>query len=110
MGQVKSRTDGNGYTTKYERNALEQLTETIDPLERKTKREYDAAGNLKKTEDALGRTITYSYDAANRLKEINYSEEATHDVTYEYDKDGNVTENGRWHGDDEQGHTTSSTG
>jgi RHS repeat-associated protein len=92
MGQVKSRTDGNGYTTKYERDALEQLTETIDPLERKTKQEYDAAGNLKKTEDALGRTIAYSYDAADRLKEINYSEEATSDITYKYDKDGNVTE------------------
>jgi RHS repeat-associated protein len=92
MGQVKSRTNGNGNTTKYERNALEQLTETIDPLERKTKREYDAAGNFKKSEDALGRTITYSYDAANRLKEVNYSEEATHDVTYKYDKDGNVVE------------------
>lgn len=92
MGQVKSRTDGNGYTTKYEHDALEQLTEMIDPLERKTKREYDAAGNLKKTEDALGRTVAYSYDATDRLKEVNYSEEATHDVTYKYDKDGNVVE------------------
>lgn len=91
-GAVKSRTDGNGYTTKYEHDALEQLTETIDPLERKTKREYDAAGNLKKSEDALGRTISYSYDSADRLKEINYSEEATHDITYKYDKDGNVVE------------------
>jgi RHS repeat-associated protein len=92
MGEVKSRVDGNAHTTKYERNALEQLTETIDPLERKSKREYDPAGNLKKTEDALGRTIAYSYDAANRLKEVNYSEEATHDATYKYDKDGNVVE------------------
>ena len=92
MGEIKSRTDGNGHTTKYEHDVLEQLTETIDPLERKTKREYDAAGNLKKTEDALGRTVSYSYGAANRLKEINYSEEATHDVTYKYDKDGNVVE------------------
>jgi RHS repeat-associated protein len=91
MGAVKSRTNGNGNATKYEHDALQQLTETIDPLERKTKREYDAAGNLKKTEDALGRTISYSYDAADRLKEANYSEEATHDVTFEYDKDSNVT-------------------
>jgi RHS repeat-associated protein len=91
MGQVKSGTTGNGYTTKYEHNALGQLTETIDPLERKTVSKYDAAGNLKETEDALGRTIAYSYDAANRPKEVNYSGEATHDVTYEYDKDGNVT-------------------
>jgi len=92
MGLVKSRTDGNGNTTKYEHDALEQLTEIIDPLERKSKREYDAAGNLKKTEDALGRTVSYSYDAAERLKEVDYSEEATHDVTFKYDKDGKITE------------------
>jgi RHS repeat-associated protein len=92
MGQAKSRTDGSGHTTKYERNALEQVTEVVDPLERKSKREYDAAGNLKKSEDALGRTITYSYDTADRPKEINYSEEATHDVTLKYDKDGNAVE------------------
>lgn len=92
MGQVKSRTNGNANTTKYEHDVLEQLTETIDPLERKTKREYDAAGNLKKSEDALGRTVSYTYDLADRLKEVNYSEEATHDVTFKYDKDGNVTE------------------
>jgi len=92
MGEVKSRTDGNANTTKYEHDALEQLTETVDPLERKAKREYDAAGNLKKTEDALGRTVSYAYDSADRLKEVNYSEEATHDVTFKYDKDGNVTE------------------
>lgn len=92
MGEPKSRTDGNGHTTKYERNAVEQLTETIDPLERKSKCEYDVAGNLKKSEDASGRTISYTYDAANRLKEVNYSEEGTHDVTFKYDKDGNVVE------------------
>jgi RHS repeat-associated protein len=92
MGNVKSSTDGSGYTTKYEHDALGQLTETIDPLERKTKQEYDAAGNLKKSEDALGRTIAYAYTNANRLKEVNYSEAATPDVTYKYDKDGNITE------------------
>lgn len=92
MGQVKSRTNGNGYTTKYEHDALGQLTETIDALERKTKQEYDAAGNLKKTEDSLGRAITYSYDAVDRPKEVNYSDAGTPDVTYKYDKDGNVVE------------------
>ena len=91
MGEVSSRTDGNGRTTKYERNSLEQITEAIDPLERKTTKEYDAAGNLKKRTDAEKRTITYTYDAGDRLKEANYSEEATPDVSYEYDKDGNVT-------------------
>lgn len=92
MGEVKSRTNGNGYTTKYEYDVLAQPTETIDPLERKTKREYDAAGNLKKSEDALGRTISYAYDNADRLKEVNYSEAATADVTYKYDKNSNIVE------------------
>jgi RHS repeat-associated protein len=92
MGGVKSRTDGNGYTNKYEHDALEQLTETIDPLERKAKREYDVAGNLKKTEDALGRTVSYSYDNASRPTKVDYSEASTTDVTYKYDKDGNVIE------------------
>jgi RHS repeat-associated protein len=92
MGEVKSRTNGNGYTTKYEHDALEQLIETIDPLERKTKREYDAAGNIKKTEDALGRTISYTYDTADRPTKVDYSEASTTDITYKYDKDGNVVE------------------
>ncbi|HXS34631.1 MAG TPA: DUF6531 domain-containing protein [Solirubrobacterales bacterium] len=92
MGEVKSRTNGNGYTTKYEHDTLAQLTETIDPLERKAKREYDAAGNLKKTEDALGRSISYAYDNADRLKEVNYSEAATADVTYKYDKNSHIVE------------------
>lgn len=91
MGQFKSKTNGNGKTTKYEHNALEQLTEVIDPLERKTTREYDAAGNLEKLKDPEGRTTTYTYDKANRLTKASYSEEATHAVEYEYDKDGNAT-------------------
>ncbi len=90
-GEVKSRTDGNGKTTKYEHNLLEELTETIDPLERKTVREYDAAGNLEKLKDPESRTTTYTYDKADRLTKVDYSEEATADVTYEYNKDSQVT-------------------
>jgi RHS repeat-associated protein len=92
MGEVKSRTNGNGDTTTYEHDALGQLTEEEDPLERTTIREYDAAGNLEETEDALGRTVAYSYDDADRPVEIDYSEEATADIAYEYDKDGNIVE------------------
>ncbi|HEX6752601.1 MAG TPA: DUF6531 domain-containing protein [Solirubrobacterales bacterium] len=90
MGEVISRTNGRGYTTEYEHDALVQLTETIDPLERKTKAEYDAAGNLEEAEDALGRTVSYGYDDADRLVEVDYSEEATADITYEYDKNSNI--------------------
>lgn len=92
MGMVKSKTDGRGKTTEYKRNLLGQLTEVIDPLERKTTRKYDDAGRLEELKDAKGRTTTYSYDPGDRLEEVDYSEEATADVEYEYDKDGNVTE------------------
>ncbi|HEY5709637.1 MAG TPA: RHS repeat-associated core domain-containing protein [Solirubrobacterales bacterium] len=92
MGQVKSKTDGRGKTTEYKRNLLGQLTETVDPLERKTTKKYDDAGNLEELKDAKGRTTTYTYDAGDRLEKVNFSEEATADVTYKYDKDGNVTE------------------
>lgn len=90
MGAVKSRTNARGYTTSYEHDALGQLTEVEDPLERVSTRVYDDAGNLEKTEDALGRTVTYSYDEADRPTKVDYSQEATPDVSYEYDKDGNV--------------------
>ncbi|HEX6752399.1 MAG TPA: RHS repeat-associated core domain-containing protein [Solirubrobacterales bacterium] len=92
MGQVESKTDGRGKTTEYKRNLLGQLTETVDPLERKTTKKYDDAGNLEELKDAKGRTTTYTYDAGDRLEKVNFSEEATADVTYKYDKDGNVTE------------------
>jgi len=91
-GKVKSTADGNGQTIKYERNLLEQITEVIDPLERKTIKEYDAAGNLKKLKDPESRTITYTYDEGDRLTKVDYSEEATKDVSFKYGKDDEVTE------------------
>lgn len=89
-GEITSQTDANGKTTTYVRNVLEQPVEVIDPLERKTLEEFDPAGNLTKATDPAERTTSYSYDAANRLTGVNYSEEATHDVGFEYDADGNV--------------------
>lgn len=90
MGKVESHTNGSGNVTKYVHNTLEQLTETIDPLERKVIEKYDAVGNVKEIKDAEGRTATYTYDPGDRLKEVNYSAEATPDVSYTYDKDGTV--------------------
>ncbi len=71
---------------------LEQVTEIVDPKERKTTKEYDGVGNLKALTDAEKRTTTYTYDPANRLKEISYSDGKTHAVEYEYNKDGKVTQ------------------
>jgi RHS repeat-associated protein len=90
-GNVISHTDGNKHTTEYKRNLLGEVTEEINPLERKTKKTYDAAGNLKTVEDPEKNTTTNGYDSANRLIEVKYSTGKPATVTYEYDKDGNVT-------------------
>jgi RHS repeat-associated protein len=88
-GAVTSQTDGNLHTTKYVRNVLEQVTEVVDPLVRKTTKTYDAAGNLETVKDPAGRTTTYTYDKANELAKISYSDGITPAVEYEYDEDGN---------------------
>jgi RHS repeat-associated protein len=90
-GEVVSQTDGNEETTTYVRDSLGQPVEVIDPLTRKTTAEYDDAGNLETLIDAEERETSYVYDEADRLLEIDYSEEATPDVEFEYDEDGNTT-------------------
>jgi RHS repeat-associated protein len=89
-GQVIAQIDGNEHTTSYIRNVLEQPIEIIDPLGRKTIQEFDPAGNLEAVTDPAKRVATYSYDPANRPREIAYSDEATPDVSFEFDPDGNL--------------------
>jgi RHS repeat-associated protein len=90
-GQVIAQIDGNEHATTYVRNALGQAKEIIDPLSRKTIQTFDGAGNLKTVSDPAKRVTTYTYDPADRLEEVAYSEEATPDVHFEYDPDGNTT-------------------
>jgi RHS repeat-associated protein len=86
-GQVIAQINGDKHKTKYIRNLLEEITEEIDPLSRKTLREYDKAGNLEKLTDPEKRTTTYKYDPAGLLEEVSYSDGKTHAVKLEYDKD-----------------------
>jgi RHS repeat-associated protein len=90
-GEVVAQIDGNGDPTTYVRNVLGQPTEIVDPLNRKTIQEYDDAGNLETVTDPMERITGYEYDAAGRLEEVLYSDEATADVNFEYDEDGNLT-------------------
>ena len=90
-GQITSQTDGDKHKTTYIRNVLEQPIEVIDPLERKSVQTFDAAGNLKTKTDPDSRTTTFGYDNADRLKEIAYSAEASQDVTFGYNEDGEPT-------------------
>jgi len=90
-GEVIAQIDGNGDPTTYVRNVLGQPIEIIDPLKRKTTQVFDAAGNLETVVDPMERVTGYVYDAADRLEAIGYSAEATPDVGFEYDEDGNLT-------------------
>jgi RHS repeat-associated protein len=89
-GEVTAQIDANEHTTTYVRNVLEEPIEIIDPLKRKTTQTFDAAGNLKTVTDPVKRVTAYAYDPVNRLEGISYSEEATPDVSFEYDPDGNL--------------------
>lgn len=92
LGQVSSRTDAKGNVSEYKTDALGRVTEVIDPLGRKTQTEYDLAGKPKKITDAEGRAVSYTYDPDGRTTKIDYSEASTADVTFVYDKNGNVVE------------------
>lgn len=92
LGKVITQTDGGGGLREFKYDLLGRVIESIDPLGRKTVSEYDAASNLLKTVDPQGRSISYSYDPGDRPTKVDYSEAATADVTFGYDKKGNVTE------------------
>ncbi|HST68755.1 MAG TPA: RHS repeat-associated core domain-containing protein [Solirubrobacterales bacterium] len=90
-GQVVGQIDGNEEKTTYVRNVLGEPIEVIDPLNRKTIQQFDDAGNLLTVIDPMERVTAYEYDDADRLEEVAYSGEATADVNFEYDADGNLT-------------------
>ncbi len=90
-GEPAGEINGDKHAKKEIRNSLEEVTEEVDPIGRKTKSEYDHAGQLKKLTDAAGRTMTYTYDPGDRLTEVRYSEGKTAAVKREYDADNNVT-------------------
>ncbi len=83
LGNVKTKTDGNGNTTTYEYNNLGKLRKVITPgddnIDSNTVYyQYDKSGNLKKTVDTKGtEAITddvyqiYTYD--NRSKALSYT-------------------------------------
>lgn len=91
-GMLVAQIDGNEEATTYIRDAVGNPVEIIDPLERKTVQEFDGVGNLVASVDPAERTTTYVYDPDNRLTEVDYSEEATPDQSFEYDVDDNLVE------------------
>lgn len=109
--EVRERNKGETYSTRYEYDAIGNLTKITDAqnniktmqydgLSRKIfmhdpdkgimNYQYDAIGNLTQTIDAKGQIINYTYDGANRILTEDYQDAAniTPDVSYNYDIPG----------------------
>ena len=87
-GLVKTETDANGKTSKFEYDELGRLTVREDSLGNKTLASYDARGNLLTITDPKGNVTRFEYDRNDRVaKEILPLGQAT---TYTYDPAGNV--------------------
>jgi RHS repeat-associated protein len=74
-------------TTNYY-DALNRLTETIDPLGNTTTRSYDAQDDLTGVTDGRGLTTSYSYDGLGDQTQVSSPDAGTTVVTY--DAAGNV--------------------
>jgi RHS repeat-associated protein len=90
-GNVLSQTDAANQSTHYTYDLRNRVATVTDPLVRVSSYIYDAAGRLVTRTDPTGRTTSYGYDAADRPTSVDYSDAATPDVTYGYDRNGRRT-------------------
>jgi RHS repeat-associated protein len=70
------------FTTTYTHNNFGQVTETVDPLGRKTTSQYDPDQNLVASTDANGNTTTYTYDANDEQTGVHRADGTTRQTTY----------------------------
>lgn len=88
-GRLLSVTDPLGRRTRYDYNALNQLTKIIDPFGDTTSFAYDANGNLSSVTDARNNTTSYTYDNMDRL--TSRQDPLLKTESFQYDAAGNIT-------------------
>jgi RHS repeat-associated protein len=92
VGNVVSQSDGLEQVTQYAYNPLGDLQTSTDPLERTFWYNRDKVGNILSTYDPGAGAVNYSYDDAYQLERVDYSDEVTPSVEYEYDDFGRWTQ------------------
>ena len=85
LDQLTQVTDPKGLNTKYEYDGLGNLARLTSPDTGITSYTYDAAGNRLTQTDARSVTTSYGYDALNRLTAVRYPTSGLN-VTYDYDQ------------------------
>lgn len=109
LDRLTQTLNADGGIEQIKPNALDQITQVIDPANQATTqtvdafgdvtrtqsadtgttvRSYDEAGNRKTETDARGVTVSYTYDALNRLTQKQSSDPNTPIYTYIYDQCG----------------------
>ena len=109
LDRLTQTLNADGGVVQVKPNALDQVTQIVDPANQATTqtvdafgdvtqtqsadtgtttRSFDEAGNLKTETDARGITVSYTYDALNRLTQKQSSDPNTPVYTYIYDQCG----------------------
>jgi YD repeat-containing protein len=81
---IDSMTERPGRTTYFSYDALERLSETVNPEGGRTRYKYDANNNLTKLIDPKGNETSFKYDLENRLVKKTYADGKS--ISYKYDK------------------------
>jgi RHS repeat-associated protein len=91
-GRQISRTNALGQFTKYSYNALNQITQIIDPMGGVTSFSYDPNGNLLSVTDPRNtqNPTTYTYDNMDRV--ATRKDPLGNQESYQYDGNGNLTQ------------------
>jgi RHS repeat-associated protein len=92
LNRVTEVVDPNDKRTVYEHNAYGEVTTLTSPDTGITRSTYDDAGRIRTRTDARGITATYTHDVLNRLVSVTYPD-SSRNVSYAYDI---ASENCRW--------------
>ena len=101
-GRVLSLTNPLGETIRYENDALNRITRTIDTLQGATQYSYDANGNVLSMTDGLNNVTSYVYDDMDRVQ--TKTDPLNHIDIYQYNQNGSLTQH-----TDRKGQVTSYT-